>query len=146
MLNEFLLLNAVKTVLTADVTLSNLLNKKDSGKVLLGPSRPTVAGNPMIQLFCSAHQVEEEAKWDTAELTVRVYASDILDLADVEEISTIVDRVVTLLDELPPALVGHIKYNIGLTAWTPVGPAPDSPDGTKQHYQEVRFNFRGIKT
>lgn len=147
MLNEFLLLSALQTTLNNDAALSALVNKKEqSGKVLLGPTRPTVAANPMVQLFVSNHLVEEESKWDTAEVTLRVYATDKLDLADVEQISNIVDRLVALIDEQPPTLAGHIQYNIGLTAWSPILPAPDSPDGTKQHYQEIKFNFRGIKT
>jgi len=147
MVNEYLLLNALKTVLDADATLKGLLNVKGgSSKVLLGPARPTVASNPTIQLFVSQHTADEEAKWDILEVTFGVFASDIVPLADVQQIANIMDRVVTLVDELPPNLTAHRSYNIGLVGFTPVGPAPNPPDGDPQHFQEARFTFRAIKT
>lgn len=147
MVNEYLLLNGLKTALDADATLKTLLNVKGtSSKVILGPARPTVASNPTIQLYVSEHQVDEEAKWDRVEVTFGVYATDITGLADVQQIANIIDRVVPLVDELPPTLTGHQKFNIGLIGFSPVGPAPNPPDGVPQHFQEAKFYFRGIKT
>lgn len=148
MVNEYLLLNALKTVLDGDTTLSTLLNKKTgSPKVLLGPARPTTASNPTIQLFVSEHTADEEAKWDTLEVTMGAFASDLVGpLADVQQIAGIMDRMVTLVDELPPNLLSHRSFNIGLIGFTSVAPAGDGPDGKPQHFQEARFKFRAIKT
>lgn len=148
MLNEYTLLTALKTVLDADTTLAGLLNVKEAGdsKVMLGPSRPTVAQSPYLQIYVSSHSADEEAKWDTVEVSFVIYASDSNGLADLKQIADIADRLATLVDELPPTLAGHIKYNIGLTGFTTTVPTPLSTDGTAQHYQEMRFNFRGIKT
>lgn len=146
MVNEYLLLNAIKTALDADATLKTLLNVKGtSSKVILGPARPTTGSNPTIQLYVSEHQVDEEAKWDRVEVTAGVYATDDTGLADVEQIANIMDRVVILMDEAVPNLAGHNEFNIGLIGFSPVGPAPNPPDGEPQHFQEARFMFRGIK-
>lgn len=148
MVNEWLLLNGLKTVLDADATLSALLQVVEAGesKVLLGPSRPVTAQSPYLQLYVSSHTADEEAKWDTVEVSFVIYASDKSGLADLEQIANIADRLAVLVDETPPTLAGHTKYNIGLTGFTTTVPTPLSTDGTAQHYQEVRFNFRGIKT
>lgn len=148
MVNEYKLLNGLKTVLDADATLSTLLKvKTGSTKVVLGPSRPTVASNPTIQLFVSGHPEDEEAKWGTLEVTAAIFSSDKEDgTADVQEIADIADRVVTLFDETPPTLTGHRSYNQGLTGFQTVVPAGLGPDGKPQHVQEVRFVYRGIKT
>lgn len=148
MVNEFKLLNALKTTLDADATLKTLLKVKGaSSKIILGPSRSSVASNPTIQLFVSGHPEDEEAKWGTLEVTAAVFSSDKADgTADVEEIANIAERVVTLLDELPPTFTGHRSYNQALTGFQPVVPAGTGPDGKTQHVQEVRFVHRGIKT
>lgn len=149
MVNEYALLNALKTALDADAILDTLLNVTDGvSKVILGPARPPTGSNPTIQLYVSEHQVDEEAKWDRLEVTVGIYASDRPDPpgpADVKQIADIMDRLITLVDELPPALTSHRSYNIGLIGFSPVGPAPNPPDGEPQHFQEAKFYFRGIK-
>ena len=148
MVNEWLLLTGLKAVLDADTTLAGLLNVKETGdsKVMLGPSRPVMAQSPYLQIYVSAHTADEEAKWDTVEVSCVIYASDLNGLADLKQIADIAERIWILMDEQPPTLAGHIEYNLGGAAATQVVPTPLSTDGTAQHYQEIRFNFRGIKT
>lgn len=144
MVNEYLLLSALKTRLDADAALKTLLNVKGtSSKVILGPARPTVGSNPTIQLFVSGHSEDEEAKWGPLETTMAVLASDLpAGLADVQQIANIAERAVALLDDLPLTVTGHRIYNIVLTGLQPVSPAGNGPDGNPQHGQEVRFTCR----
>lgn len=145
MVNEYLVLNAVKTRLDGDATLKGLLNVKGtSSKVLLGPARPTMASNPTIQLWVSGHSEQEEAKWGLLEVTAAVFASDLTGpLADVQQIANIAERVVVLMDDQSLTVSNHRIYNFVLIGFQPVSPVPNSPDGEPQHAQEIRFNCRG---
>jgi len=148
MVNEYLLLNSLKTVLDADAALTALLKvKSGSTKVILGPTRPSMGSNPTIQLFVSDHGEDEEAKWGKLQVTAAILSSDKADgTADVQEIANIVERVVMVVDETPPSLTGHRSYNLGLTGFQPVSPAGAGADGKPQHVQEAHFLYRGIKT
>lgn len=145
--NEYTVLNALKVILDADSTLSDLLAVKDSNsKVVLGIERPDLCNAPVVHLSFLTRNINVETKLNFLLLRVSWFTSAYPSgIEDIEGLAAIGERIYELLDDQLPTISG---YNVHIfCAESGESSAKDmlQPEGRPEHFQSLTFRMSIIR-
>ena len=140
--NEFTILNAIKTVLDADSTLGSLLGVvADSSKVILGMERPKKCGSPVVHLSFLTRNILE-VKTNILLLRVVWFVNaKATGEEDIETISEIGERIYDLLDDHAFTIPGYLVDTFSAESGESSAKDMQEPEGRENHFQSLTFRM-----